>query len=200
MAHAVAETRAGDAARIALFKALSHPLRYELLMYLGDQVGTPKEMADELSANFKQVCEQVKILHDGGHIELVGEDNRRGGTQHLYKASVRPMLSIDEWDELPQLARELISETILRRAADDLRASAASGLFDNRPRRSLLRIPLRLDEQGFEDADEENLRHLARMEEVQVESAERRRHSKEAAINTVSLTVLAEVPPGHIRN
>jgi len=194
---ASARPLADDAARIALYKALSHPLRYEILMFLAEREASPTELAEELGANFKSVCEHVKTLWLGNHIELVDEDNKNGGTQHIYKGSIQPTLTVEEWQELPKLAREMISETILRRAADDLKRSAESGLFDNRPRRSLLRIPLCLDEQGFEDADEENLRHLDRMKDIQVESANRRRSKSDPPIHVISLTVLAEVPPHH---
>ncbi|HUC00783.1 MAG TPA: hypothetical protein VMS11_13255 [Solirubrobacterales bacterium] len=157
----------------ALYKALSHPIRYRILMALGEVEASPKELSELLEHDFHRVCEQVRILRDAGFIELVAEDQRRGGTQHFYKATVRPLLDADEWAEFPLLARESISVSILRIIFDDVAEALKTGDFDAHPHRALLQKPMIVDEQGYEEADASALRHLAELNKIAAESAGR---------------------------
>lgn len=184
----------GAADDVSLFKALSHPLRYRIMMVLGDREASPKELSEILEAGFKHVCEQVQILKKGGHIELVGEDKRRGGVQHIYKAVHRPVMTAEEWERLPTLARELISEAILRRASADISASLRAGLFDAHVDRVLHRKPMTLDAEGLKEVDRSALRHLEELTRIETTAADRRLKSGEPGMRIVNLTVAVEVP------
>ncbi|HSS32335.1 MAG TPA: hypothetical protein VLL27_03545 [Solirubrobacterales bacterium] len=156
-----------------LHKALSHPMRYRIMMVLGEVEASPKELAEMLEEDFQRVCEQVRLLRDGGFIELVAEDQRRGGTQHFYKATVRPLLDADEWARLPLVVRETVSATTLRAIFDDATAAMKSGAFEAHPHRVLIEKPMIVDEQGYKDADASALRHLAELNKIAAESAAR---------------------------
>lgn len=179
-----------------LHKALSHPMRYRILMILGEVEASPKELSEALEEDFQRVCEQVRLLRDGGFIELVAEDQRRGGTQHFYKATIRPLLDADEWASLPLSVRETISAVTLRAIFDDATAAMRSGDFEAHPHRVLIEKPMIVDEQGYEDADASALRHLTELNKIAAESAGRIIDSggQGIAIKTVTLVYTAAPP------
>jgi DNA-binding transcriptional ArsR family regulator len=173
-----------------LHRALSHPLRYRILMLLGEVEASPKELTELLEEDFQRVCEQVRILKSGGFIELVDEDRRRGGTQHFYKATIRPLLDADEWAELPPGVRETVSATILRVIFSDAAAAMKSGDFDAHPHRVRIDKPMILDERGYEDVDAAAVRHLVELNRIAAESAARLIQSGEKGIGVKSATLI----------
>jgi DNA-binding transcriptional ArsR family regulator len=174
----------------ALHRALSHPLRYRVLMLLGEVEASPKELAELLDEDFQRVCEQVRILRGGGFIELVDEDKRRGGTQHFYKATIRPLLDADEWAQLPPGVRETVSSTILSVIFKDAAAAMKSGAFDAHPHRVLIDKPMIIDEQGYREADAAAVRLLGELNRIAAESAARLLRSGEKGIAVKSATMI----------
>jgi DNA-binding transcriptional ArsR family regulator len=179
-----------------LYRALSHPMRYRILAILSEVEASPKELSEALEQDFQRVCEQVRILRDGGFIELVGKDQRRGGTQHFYRATRRPLLDADEWEQLPRFARESISASILRVIFNDATAALKTGAFDSHPNRALLEKPLIVDEQGYRDADASALRHLAELNKIAAESAGRLLRKGEEGIPIKTATIVYTAAPG----
>jgi DNA-binding transcriptional ArsR family regulator len=182
----------GAGANAALFKALSHPLRYRIMMVLGEREASPKELAELLDEDFHRVYEQVRILNKSEFIELVGTDSRHGGTQHFYRASVRPVLDAEAWEKFPRLAREIATVSSARRIFADVIASIEAGVFDDRKHRALLRRPIVVDEQGFKEADESALRHLDELTEIEARSASRLIESGAEGINVATATLVFE--------
>lgn len=177
-----------------LHKALSHPLRYRILLVLGEIEASPKELSELLDEDFHRVCEHVRILKKADMIELVDEDSRRGGIQHVYKANVRPLIEANEWALVPKFAREANSVAILRIAIDDATAAVNEGVFDSHPRRALLQKPMIVDEQGFADADDSALQHLDNLHRIAAESAGRLAGNPGIAIKTVTIIHPAASP------
>lgn len=178
-----------------LHKALSHPLRYRILMILGEVEASPKELSEMLEQDFQRVCEQVRVLRDGGFIELVAEDQRRGGTQHFYKATIRPLLDADEWAQLPLVVRETISAVTLRAIFNDATAAMRSGDFESHPHRVLIEKPMIVDEQGYKDADASALRYLTELNKIAAESAGRLVDSGEQGISVKTATLVYSAAP-----
>jgi DNA-binding transcriptional ArsR family regulator len=173
-----------------LHKMLADPLRARILMVLGDREASPKELAEILDEDFQQVCYRVRTLNEKGFVELVDEDSKHGGVQHFYKASARPRLDADEWEQLPKLARETNSATVLQIVIRDAWKAMASGDFDAHRHRALLRKPMVVDEQGMRELDESALRHLDEQERIEVESAARRVESGESGIPVKAVTIV----------
>ncbi len=173
-----------------LHKMLADPLRARILMVLGDREASPKELAEILDEDFQQVCYRVRTLNEKGFVELVDEDSKNGGVQHFYKASARPRLDADEWEQLPKLARETNSATVLQAVIRDAWEAMASGDFDAHRHRALLRKPMVVDEQGMRELDESALRHLDEQERIEAESATRRIESSERGIPVKAVTIV----------
>jgi DNA-binding transcriptional ArsR family regulator len=181
--------------QVTLFKALSNPLRYQVMMILGEREASPKELAEALGEGFHKTWEHVRLLEGWGLIELVDTDRRRGGTQHFYRAKTLPVLNAGEWAELPKLAREGGSAMIIRQIIGEISSSVGHGSFDSHPHRVLIRKPALVDEQGFREIDESAVEHLNRVTEIEAQSAARRIESGEPSHRVMTVTLAFETAP-----
>lgn len=75
----------------------------------------------------------------------VGENGERLYDSHW------PFISTVDWSELTQPEREQISTEILRLMESETRAALAAGTFDSRLERFLVRLPMWLDERGWQE-------------------------------------------------
>jgi DNA-binding transcriptional ArsR family regulator len=132
-----------------LVKALSHPLRMRILSRLNETVASPNELAREFNESLPLLSYHVRILRDLGCIELVRTTPRRGAIEHHYRAMTRPTLNERDWAQLPQSVREAVSDTVLKRALDDVRQAVDTGTFDSRTDDHLTFTSLMLDEEGW---------------------------------------------------
>lgn len=156
-----------------IFKALSHPLRCQILTLLDERVASPKEIAELLGEELRVVCRHVNDLKKAECIELVATDNRRGGTQHFYKATVRPILDTEGAERLPKLLREAQSAQFISLVFGDVIESVEARAFDSDPARSLLRTNLILDDEGIRASGEAAMRFWDELQEIQSQSAGR---------------------------
>jgi DNA-binding transcriptional ArsR family regulator len=166
-------TRPAEVDQPTLFKALSHPLRYRIMIVLGVREASPKELADELDEKFSLVYEHVTRLQETGLIELVDTDTRRGGTQHFYRARTLPILETEDWDKIPEYAQRVIRASILSEMFKDIEDSIKADVFESKPSSVLIRKPANLDDRGMEEVDESSVRHLQAIEDAEANSAAR---------------------------
>ncbi|HEV7847462.1 MAG TPA: helix-turn-helix domain-containing protein [Thermoleophilaceae bacterium] len=130
-------------------KALSHPMRAQILMILNDRVASPNEIAEAIDERLPNVSYHVRALLDLETIELVDTAQRRGAIEHYYRAIVRPYFTDRDWKRLPRSARQAISDSILQILWDDVSASIQAGLFESRTDRHLAHSRMVLDEEGW---------------------------------------------------
>ncbi len=156
-----------------IIKALTHPMRVDILDILNERVASPNELAKELSEGLSQVSYHVKVLKDYQCIELVRTEPRRGAVEHYYRAIKRPMLSDADWEQLPESVRSGLSATLLKRAVDDAWKAINAGTLDARDDRHMSWTPMIVDEQGWQDVATELEESLERIFDIQAESAGR---------------------------
>jgi predicted ArsR family transcriptional regulator len=73
-----------------LAKALSHAMRAQVLAAMVDEGKTsPKRVAKRLDEDIRGVAYHVRVLQRLGCVELVETKQRRGATEHFYKATER---------------------------------------------------------------------------------------------------------------
>jgi DNA-binding transcriptional ArsR family regulator len=154
-------------------KALAHPLRSRLLAILNERVASPSELASELDESLGVVAYHIRTLADINAIELVETAQRRGATEHYYRATMRPFFVGRDWTRLPESLRRSISDSTLALIFEDISKAVKSGAFDSRPDRHLSRAPLVVDEQGWNEIGEMLAHLLNRSLEIQAESADR---------------------------
>jgi DNA-binding transcriptional ArsR family regulator len=159
-------------------KAIAHPLRHRILAILNERVASPKQIADEVGERLPNVAYHVKILDDLGAIELVSTAQRRGATEHYYRALMRPFFDDSAWAELPVSTRRSVIESNLQHIFRDLRAAMGGGGFDDTDVH-VSRTPVVLDAKGYQQMTELLAKTLDRVLEIQEKSAARMVRSKE---------------------
>jgi DNA-binding transcriptional ArsR family regulator len=166
-----------------LAKALSHPMRAQILTILNDQVASPNEISGKLGERLPNVSYHVRALHELGTIELVRTAQRRGAIEHYYRAVVRPFFSDRDWQRLPRSARQTVSDRALQEIWEDVSNAVGGGTFDRRSDRHLSRTQLVVDEQGWSELVDAMDGLVAQAERIRAQSATRLGQTDEERIS-----------------
>jgi hypothetical protein len=119
------KTKKKDDVEQIVAKAFAHPLRVQILIILNERVASPNLLSQELDQSLNLVAYHVRVLEKYDCIELVDTKQRRGATEHFYRATRRQFLSDAEWARMPQREQDgtaTWSLSLLQRAlrqADD---------------------------------------------------------------------------------
>lgn len=153
-----------------MLRAVAHPLRFRVLVALGETVSSPNQLAHELGEPLGRVSHHVRLLARLGAIELVSTRPRRGATEHFYRAVTRPWFDDGTWARLPLSTRRTLVGDTLRRIAADVGVGLEAGAFDD-ARAYVSRTSLRLDDAAREEVtailDDATARVLAAQEAAQ---------------------------------
>ena len=154
-------------------KAFAHPLRVQILIILNEKVASPNMLAQQLDQSLNLVAYHVRVLEKYDCIELVDTKQRRGATEHFYRATRRQFLSDDEWSRLPESLRPGMAGAVLKSVFEDLEAASKSGTLDEVEDIHLSRTPMVLDKEGWNDVSQALKGCLDRLLEIQTEASER---------------------------
>jgi DNA-binding transcriptional ArsR family regulator len=163
-------------------KAFAHPLRVQILIILNERVASPNLLAQELDQSLNLVAYHVRVLEKYDCIELVDTKQRRGATEHFYRATRRQFLSDAEWARLPQALRPGLSGAMLKAAFSDIEEAVRKGTMDEVDDRHLSRTPMVVDKQGWGEVASLLLETLDRVLEIQAESSARLATSDESGM------------------
>jgi DNA-binding transcriptional ArsR family regulator len=166
-----------------IMKALSHPLRVRMLTVLNQKVSSPSELAEELDEPLGNVSYHMRFLADLNMVKLVRTEPRRGAVEHYYEALEPPLISDDDWAQLPAALRRSLSDSTLSQIARDLKGAAKAGGFD-RKNIHVSRLALTLDEQGWDELSEMLSDVLDRARRLQEQSNKRVKRSDGTTIPT----------------
>jgi DNA-binding transcriptional ArsR family regulator len=166
-----------------IMKALSHPLRVRMLTLLNQKVSSPSELAEELDEPLGNVSYHMRFLADLKMVKLVRTEPRRGAVEHYYEALEPPLISDDDWAQLPVALRRSLSDSTLSDIARDLKGAAAEGGFD-RENIHVSRVALMLDEQGWDELSDALAEVLRRARSIQEQSNKRRKRAENGVIPT----------------
>jgi DNA-binding transcriptional ArsR family regulator len=162
-------------------KALAHPLRWRILDIIVDRHEiSPIELAGELGESLATVSHHTRVLRDLGCIELARTEQRRGAIEHYYRAVIRPLLDDEHWEALPTIARRGITGQLLSQIFGEAAAAGAEGGFDSSSAH-LSRVPVELDEQGWQELSAAVASLLHDAEAIQERSARRHRARNDGA-------------------
>jgi DNA-binding transcriptional ArsR family regulator len=154
-----------------------------MLTLLNQKVSSPSELAEELDEPLGNVSYHMRFLADLKMVKLVRTEPRRGAVEHYYEALEPPLISDDDWAELPVSLRRSLSDSTLGNIASDLRGAAAEGGFD-RPNIHLSRTALTLDEQGWDELADVLSGVLERARSIQEQSNKRGKAANSQSIST----------------
>ena len=166
-------TKKKDGVEQIVAKAFAHPLRVEILIILNERVASPNLLAQELGQSLNLVAYHVRVLERYDCIELVDTKQRRGATEHFYRATRRQFLSDAEWSRMPEILRPAISGAMLKSVFQDIEEAVRSGTLDEVEDLHLSRTPMVVDKQGWSDVGSLLGKTLDRLLEIQAECASR---------------------------
>src|SRR5215467_7032472 len=172
-------TKQKDDVEQVVAKAFAHPLRVQILIILNEKVASPNMLAQQLDQSLNLVAYHVRVLEKYDCIELVDTKQRRGATEHFYRATRRQFLSDDEWSRMPASLRPGMAGAMLKSVFEDIEAASKSGTLDEVEDIHLSRTPMVVDKQGWEDISTLLKGALDSLIEIQAESSERIAASQE---------------------
>jgi DNA-binding transcriptional ArsR family regulator len=166
-----------------IMKALSHPLRVRMLTLLNQKVASPSELADELDEPLGNVSYHMRFLADLEMVKLVRTEPRRGAVEHYYEALEPPLISDDDWAQLPVALRRSLSDSTLGDIARDLRGAGEAGGFD-RDNMHVSRMALTLDDEAWNELSSLLSDVLVRARDLQEDANKRRKRTGDPPIAT----------------
>lgn len=179
-----------------LVKALAHPLRVQILAVLQDRTASPSDLAEELKAPLGNVSYHVRILAKLDLLKLVRKRQRRGAIEHLYRANGRVRVSDRAWGQVPGIVKTAMVDATLEQVGRYVEQSATMGGFE-RPEAHIIRQPMRLDQQGWEELSGAVAELLQRANEIERQSQERLRDAEhEGELEAGLVMMLFEGAPG----
>lgn len=140
-----------DAIDQRLVRSLAHPLRIQILELLTDHVASPNGLANQLDAALSDVAYHTRALDRYGALELVDTAQRRGATEHFYKANPEAFVGGPHWRKVPRAVRGGVSAATLQTFLDKAIAALEAGTLDGRDDTVFRWMPLHLDEEGFQE-------------------------------------------------
>jgi DNA-binding transcriptional ArsR family regulator len=159
-----------------LVRALSHPLRVQILELLTDRVASPNWLSQQLDASLSHVAYHTRALDKCGCLVLVKTAQRRGATEHFYKATPDAFVGSRAWRGVPRPVLSGVSGATLQTFLDKAIAALEAGTLDGREDTIFRWMPLLLDQNGWDEV-------VAIMEEAteKVLAAQRRSQDRLAA-------------------
>jgi DNA-binding transcriptional ArsR family regulator len=192
---AVPKTKKKEGVEQIVAKAFAHPLRVQILIILNERVASPNLLSQELDQSLNLVAYHVRVLEKYDCIELVDTKQRRGATEHFYRATRRQFLSDAEWARMPEALRPGLSGAMLKAVFDDIEEAVSKGTFDELEDRHLSRVPMVVDKQGWGDVTTLLLGTLDKLLEIQAESSERIANGDEPGMLTKVEMLHFKSPP-----
>ncbi len=176
---------------------VAHPTRVRCFMILAERTASPVEIAQEIGKDVGHVGYHVRKLQELNLIELVDEKPVRGAVEHFYRAVERPVVSEEEFAEQSVAEREVFTRYVIQCHITDVARAIDEHTFDARTNRVLVRMPLVIDEEGFQELSDLHTEAYERTLEIQAKSAERMTSSGGEGIPTVSTAMFFETPDRH---
>lgn len=191
----MASVRKSRALDSTLGAIVAHPLRGQCLSILAERTASPNELATALGEDVGNVSYHVKQLLKMEAIELVRERPVRGAVEHFYRAVKRPLVSDEQFAALSLDERLQFARHILQLITADAATALDATTFGQRPDHHISRLPMLVDEKGWQELGEIYGESLQRSLDVQAASAERLADKSEpASIPTTVVTMFFEMP------
>jgi DNA-binding transcriptional ArsR family regulator len=170
-----------------LAKALSHPLRTEIIAILTDRCASPRELADMLGEELSNVSYHTNELFKLECIEIVRQERVRGAVKTTYRATTRMLLDHEDWDRLSLGTRTGISVNALNEAFHRASDAVEQGTIDKRKSRIIATLKMDVDEQAWRDANDTVRGAFERLTEIEEEAANRKAEGAKTFRMTASL-------------
>jgi DNA-binding transcriptional ArsR family regulator len=173
---------------------VAHPTRVRAFSILAERTASPVEIAQEIGKDVGHVGYHVRKLQELNLIELVDERPVRGAVEHFYRAIARPVINEKEFAAQTLEEREAFTRYLLQLHVADLSRAMDEHTIDARTNRWVMRLPMVVDEEGFEELAALHAELYDRTLDIQARSDERRIGTDDEGISTMSATMFFETP------
>jgi len=150
---------------------MAHPTRIHLMTVLTERTASPKEMALELDRPIRHITYHLGVLEQLDCVELVRQEQSMGGRvmEHFYRATQRPWLEHQSWDQLDDVDDEQprVTSAIMELVSEDIAEAMSAGTFNDPPDNHLSRTPMTVDEEGWAEVSGVLRSTLNRLLEIQ---------------------------------
>jgi DNA-binding transcriptional ArsR family regulator len=173
----LSELSENNAVRIdqQLVKALSHPIRVQILEALEGRTASPAELAREMDRGLGVISYHIHALDDCGCLELVRTKPRRGAVEHFFTAKPRSFIGHQDWRRAPLAVRGGITAAAFESFAERAAAAVEAGTIDAREDTTLSWMPMAVDDIGWTEIAEIMDRTLKLLMAVHAKSSSRLR-------------------------
>ena len=165
-----------------LVKALSHPIRVEILESLQGRVVSPTELSEEMNESLGVISYHANTLVKCGCLELVRSEPHRGAVEHFFGIAPHPFSGHQEWNGLPLAVRSGITSAALESFVKAATVALEAGSLDADEETTLTWMPITVDEPGWREVAEIFGEASRRLSEVHSRSAERLAGAEGASI------------------
>jgi DNA-binding transcriptional ArsR family regulator len=185
-----------------LVRALSHPLRVQILEVLTERVASPTLIAAELGISVSDVAYHTRTLDRCGCLELVETAQRRGATEHYYKAKPHAFIGDRLWRKVPRSVRSGVTGASLQTFMDKAVTALEAGTIDNREDTTFSWMPVHLDDHGWREVTAILAEATERVLAAQAAADRRAEESGECPRKISAVVALAnfETGPGRAAN
>jgi DNA-binding transcriptional ArsR family regulator len=173
-------------------------MRIRILAILDERDASPVQLAEMLGAPLGVVSYHVRTLFNLDLLRLVATHQRRGATEHVYRAVEHPGFSDAAWSALGPVAKQRMLSAMLQQAGEYAGGSAAVGGFD-RPDAHITRTAMKLDERGWSQLAAATKKWLAEAERIENDARKRLERGAEA-MDAGLVMMLFEALPFSRRN
>jgi DNA-binding transcriptional ArsR family regulator len=184
-------------------KAMADPLRVKILLELSMRDMSATRFFEQFGGgSVTRVYRHFKVLADYGWLIKVGEKSggqRRGATEHFYRATQPAMFDNTSWASLPASMKNSVTCQAFETLAERVREAIEAGTIDARDDRHFTWTPASLDQLGWDNvvAKVDEVFHFV-FEEQERAKARMAESGEEPIPVTVGLAMF-ESPPGSIR-
>jgi DNA-binding transcriptional ArsR family regulator len=160
--------------------ALGHKTRVHILIVLNEGTYTGAQLAQIIDEPLNNVSNHIRELLDAGSIELAKKEQKGNIVQHYYRAVEIPFYSQEEAEAMTHEQCQVTAGLVVQSAAAEIMAALWAGNLAD-PRTVLSWDWYNVDEEGRKALEAEQRRCLERVQEIEVESTNRRTESGEEA-------------------
>jgi hypothetical protein len=175
---------------------VGHPVRTRCWTILTEQTASPNQLKDMLGASINDVAYHVRVLREMNVIELVDTKQRRGATEHFYRAIERAFSTDEDTASRSIENRTELARHVCQLALADQAVALEEGTFCERADHYVTRIPLRVDEEGWRELNGAYADLVARIFDAQDNSEQRMADASDhgAGIKVSAQAMFFEVP------
>lgn len=134
-----------------LVRALSHPIRVEILETLRGRIASPSELSREIDESLGVIAYHANTLVRCGCLELVATERRQGKVEHLLGITPHSFVGHQEWRQVPASVRAGMTGAAAKSFLEAAGHALAAGTIDGREDTTLSWMPLTVDEEGWRE-------------------------------------------------